>query len=122
MPCYSLPCVLEIENWRPWFIDLSDGIPHLIDLRFANDILLFGRSPAEVRKLLDSLVAELSEVGLLLNADKTVILPSQSQPPSTITIDHGITLRVLPGKVARKWLGCRLIASEEKILDLQFHL
>ena len=60
--------------------DLSDGIPHLIDLRFANDILLFGRSGMEVRKLLDSLVAELSEVGLLLNAHKIVILLSQSQP------------------------------------------
>ena len=86
--------------------DLSDGMPHLIDLRFADDILLFARSAMEVRKLLDSLVAELSEVGLLLNADKTVILTSQSQPPSTITIDHGVTLRVLPGNVAQKWLGC----------------
>ena len=59
--------------------DLSDGMPHLIDLRFADDILLFARSAMEVRKLLDSLVAELSEVGLLLNAGKTVILTSQSQ-------------------------------------------
>ena len=50
--------------------DLSDGILHLIDVRFANDILLFGRSAMEVRKLLDNLVAELSEVGLLLNATK----------------------------------------------------
>ena len=104
--------------------DLSDGMPHLIDLRFADDILLFARSAMEVRKLLDSLVAELSEVGLLFNADKTVIFTSQSQPPSTITIDHGITLRVLPGNVAQKWLGCMLTAfgSEQKNLDLQFHL
>ena len=86
--------------------DLSDGMPHLIDLRFADDILRFARSAMEVRKLLDSLVAELWEVGLLLNADKTVILTSQNQPPSTITIDHGVTLRVLPGYVAQKWLGC----------------
>ena len=43
----------------------------------------------EVRKLLDSLVAELSQVGLLLIADQTVILTRQSQPPSTITTDHG---------------------------------
>ena len=35
--------------------DLSDGMPHLIDLRFADDILLFARSAMEVRKLLDSL-------------------------------------------------------------------
>ena len=53
--------------------DLSDGMPHLIDLRFADDILLFARSALEVGRLLDSLVAELSEVGHLLNADKTVV-------------------------------------------------
>ena len=104
--------------------DLSDGMPHLIDLRFADDILLFARSAMEAGKLLDSLVAELSEVGLLLNADKTVVLTSQSQPPSTLTTDHGITLRVLPGNVAQKWLGCMLTSygSEQNFLDLQFHL
>ena len=39
-------------------------MPHLIDLRFVNDILLFAGSAMEVGKLLDSLVAELSEVRL----------------------------------------------------------
>ena len=98
--------------------DLSDGMPHFIDLLFADDILLFARSALEVGRLLDSLVAELSEVGLLLNADKTVVLTSQSQPPSTITTEHGITLKVLPGNVAQKWLGCMLTAfgSEKKKL------
>ena len=57
--------------------DLSDGMPYLIDLRFADDILFFAQSALEVGRLLDSLVAELSEVGLLLNADKTVVLTSQ---------------------------------------------
>ena len=50
--------------------DLSDGMPHLIDLRFADDILLFAQSALEVGKLLDSLVAKLSEVGPVPNADK----------------------------------------------------
>ena len=52
--------------------DLSNVMPHLTDLRFADDILLCARSAMEVRKLLDSLAAELSEVGFLLNADTTV--------------------------------------------------
>ena len=59
-------------------MNLSDGMPHLIDLRSADDILVFARSALEVGRLLDSLVAELSEVGLLLNADKTAVLTSQS--------------------------------------------
>ena len=60
----------------------------------------------------------------MLNADTTVILISQSQPPSTITTDHGITFRVLSGNVAQKWLSCMLTAygSEQKFLDLQYHL
>ena len=49
--------------------DMSDGVPHLIALRFPDDILLFAQSALEVGGLLDSLVAELSEVGLVLNAD-----------------------------------------------------
>ena len=72
--------------------------------------MFFGRWALEVVKLLDSLAAELSEVGLVLNANKTVSLTSQSQSPSTITTDHGITLRVLPGNVAQKWFGCMLTA------------
>ena len=86
--------------------DLLDGMPHLIDLRFADDILLFARSALEVGKLLDSLVAELLEVGLVLKTD------------------HDLTLRVLSGNVAQKWLGCMLSAygSEQKFLDLQYHL
>ena len=104
--------------------DLLDGMPHLIDLRFADDILFFAQSALEVGKLLGSLVAELSEVCLVLNADKTVILTTQSQPPSTIATDHGISLRVLSGNVAQKWLGCMLSADglEQKFLDSQYHL
>ena len=68
-------------------------------------------------------MAELSEVGPVLNADKTVVSTSQSQPPLTITTEHGITLKVLPGNFAQKWLGCMLSAygSEQKSLDLQYH-
>ena len=60
----------------------------------------------------------------MLNADKTVILTTQRQPPSTITTDHGLTLRVLSGNVAQKWLGCMLSAygSEQKFLNGQYHL
>ena len=65
---------VAIRKWRlkvgDLGFDLLDGMPHLIDLRFADEILFFARSALEVGKLLDSLVAELSEVGLVLNADK----------------------------------------------------
>lgn len=44
-------------------VDLGDGMPNLIDLRFADDILLFASSSVEAATLLDTLVEELAAVG-----------------------------------------------------------
>ena len=51
-------------------IDLLDGGPNLLDLRFADDILIFARSRQELGQLIDSLLIHLEQVGLLLNAQK----------------------------------------------------
>ena len=80
-PLYPLAVLhFAMRKWRlkvgDLGFDLSDKMPHFIDLRFAGDILLFARSAMEVAGLLDSLVAELSEAGLLLNAAKKMILTS----------------------------------------------
>ena len=109
-------CAVLLFTMRKWRLkvgdlgfDLSDGMPHLIDLRFADDIFFFARSALEVGKLWDSLVAELSEVDLLCNADNTVVLTSQSQPPSTITTEHGIRLKVRQATSHRNgWVACQL--------------
>lgn len=42
----------------------------------------------------------------------------KSQPPWTITTDHGITLKVLPGNVAQKWLGCMFTVLCVRMCDL----
>jgi len=94
---------------RKWKLEVGDvGFDFFHVL--ADDILLFARSALEMGKILDSLVAKLSRVGVLLNAAKIVVLTSQNLPLSTITTDHKITLTVPPGNVAQKWLGCILIA------------
>ena len=59
--------------------NLGDGQPALLDLRFADDILLFAKSYAETVLLLHDLVTALSQAGLILNAIKTVILTNDSQ-------------------------------------------
>ena len=43
--------------------DLGDGQPALLDLRFADDIILFAKSSAESVSLLHDLVTALSQVG-----------------------------------------------------------
>ena len=45
-------------------------MPNVTDLQVADNILPFAQLAIEKGKLLDSLVAELSEVGFVLNADK----------------------------------------------------
>ena len=71
-----------MKNWRrdPSLkgFDLGDGQPALLDLRFADDILLFAKSYAETVSLLHDLVNALSQVGLILNANKTVVLTNEA--------------------------------------------
>ena len=87
--------------------DLSDGMPHFIDLRFADGILLFARSAMEVRKLLDSLVAELSEVGLLLNADKTVIWQVKADRLQQSRLTMELHWRICQAMSRRNgWVAC----------------
>ena len=104
--------------------DLGDTMPSLLDLRFADDILHFARTAAEAMALLDDLVRKLQNIGLQLNAAKTVVLTSEVQPPFSLHTNTGIVLRVLKQEEAHKWLGCMISAtgSRNTHLDLQHHL
>ena len=69
-------CVLEValKKWREQLqdggLDLGDGGIPLLDLRFADDILLFATSSVEAARMVDALVTWLKKVGLALNASK----------------------------------------------------
>ena len=62
-------------------IDMHDGLPRLLDLRFADDIFIFGSTSLECLELLDAFENVLDEVGLFLNVDKTVLLTHEAWPP-----------------------------------------
>ena len=62
--------------------DSGDHMSFLLDLPFADDILLFARTAAEAMALLDDLVHKLQNIGLQLNTGKPVVLTSKVQPPS----------------------------------------
>ena len=76
--------------------DLGDGLPRLLDLRLADDVLLFCRSAQEARATLDSLVWHLANVGSILNAEKTVVLTTEAQLPPHIRLAEGQLVAVLP--------------------------
>ena len=117
-----------IRKWRHAVgqagIDLMDGGPNLLDLRFADDILIFARSRHELGQLIDSLMIHLEQVGLLLNAEKTVVLTNEAQPPPFLATDSGLKLTILQRNVGQKWLGCMLTAAGTQLqhIDLEYHL
>ena len=104
--------------------NLMDGGPNLLDVRFADDILIFAQSRVEAGNLLVALVNHLDRVGLLLNPEKTIVITNEAQPPQTITSTAGVILRVLPRDAGQKWLGSMLTSrgSKSQDVDLQYHL
>ena len=89
---------LAMEDWRCDVsnngLDLGDGGPPLLDLRFADDILLFAGPAEQLGYMLDKLVTSLGKVGLKLNAAKTKVLTTQAQPPKTLTTRAGLEIGV----------------------------
>ena len=56
--------------------------------------------------LLDKLVEFLGDAGLKLNAEKTVLITTQAQPPPFLTTSTGAIIKVKEGESGHKWLGC----------------
>ena len=119
-----------MSKWRTWAegcafgFDLGDDLPPLLDLRFADDILIFARSSHEIMTLLDKLVEFLGDAGLNPNAEKTVLITTQAQPPPFLTTSTGAIIKVKERESGHKWLGCMLSAAGSKhaTLDIDYHL
>ena len=100
--------VLEIamRKWRHAVgqagIDLMDGGPKLLDLRFADDIVICARSRHELGQLVDSLTIHLEQVRLRLNAEKTVVR-THGQPSPSHATDGALKLAILQRNVGQKW-------------------
>ena len=117
-----------MKNWRrkveTYSFDLGDGLPPLLDLRFSDDIHLFGSSSRTLLHILDELINCLANVGLHLNASKTVFMTTEAQPPPLLTTKHGAQTKVLEPALGHKWLGCILTAkgSQNSGTDSDHHL
>ena len=118
--CRLFNSVLEMAMacWRASVddlgLDLGDGGPALLDFRFAEDILIFGTSYPVLGTLLGELVENLAAVGFQLNAEKTKILTSQTQPPARLQTPNGLTISIVDQESSHKWLGCMLTTTLEK--------
>ena len=123
---FSSVLEMALSSWRAKMeaegLSLEDGLKPLLDLRFADDILLFCTTLDKTCLLLDELVASLAQVGLTLNLKKTKILTTQSQPPPQLQTHGGVTVDVLDRDSTHKWLGCLLHAGGCHDADIDFHL
>lgn len=60
-------------------LNLHDGMKVLLDLRFADELLVFASSHDDAIRLLEELVTALGQVGLTLHTSKTTILSTQTE-------------------------------------------
>ena len=104
--------------------DLGDALGNLVDLRFADDILLFANSKPEVAQIFDIFVKGVGQAGLRWNVDKTVMLTNQVQPQNTLVTRDGLILKVVDRNHGQKWLGCilRVCKSMTQHVDLNYHM
>ena len=98
-------CIILNGPSNPAYVLLEDGLEPLLDLRFADDILLFCTTLDKACLLLDELVASLARVGLTLNFEKTKIVTTQAQPPQQLQTRGGVTVDVLDRASSHKWLA-----------------
>ena len=123
---FSSVLAMALSSWRAKMeaegLSLEDGLKPLLDLRFADDIVLFCTTLDKTCLLLDELVASLAQVGLTLNLKKTKILTTQAQPPPQLQTHGGVTVDVLDRVSTYKWLGCLLHAGGCHDADIDFHL
>ena len=102
-------------NWRCDVsnngLDLGDGGPPLLILRFADDRLLFAESTKHRRYMVNKMLTSLGKVGLKFNAAKTKALTTQAQPPKTLTTRAGLEIAVLDQSSSQKCLGYMLSAE-----------
>ena len=117
-----------MRRWRARLrhggFNLGDGGANLVDLRLADDLLLFSASKGGVFYVLDALVAELAAVGLILNPGKTKILTNEAQVPAFVTSPGGLRIQVVSHDEAHKWLGCMINGSQHRrhAKDVEYHL
>ena len=113
---------MHSKEWNG--LNLQDGSQHLLDLRFADDILLGEATSHSLVQLLDILIDCLDSVGLSLNASKTIILTKKTQPPNLLRTRRGEQITVLDSMGSHKWLGCMLTSkgSKSSNIDIGYHL
>ena len=97
--------------FRRWKLRLNEhGISlvaqhdRLTNLRYADDMMIFGTSPEELAQMTEWLIEELSDVGLHLNTAKTKVLTTSEDNADFLDVG-GNLVDVITGTARHKYLG-----------------
>ena len=86
--------------------------PRLTNIRYADDLLIFGKSKAEAIEMLELLVVVLAEYGLSLNAGKTRMLTTDTAPEIETYCDTACgRIQLLHRTGTHKYLGRCLVGD-----------
>ena len=94
----------------------------LSNLRFADDVLLFAQSRADVKKMLANLKEEAAKYGLTMNMSKTKVLTTAAVTSSQSVAILGDTVDVLTKSDSERYLGRRLCLGEYHRTELKNRL
>ena len=125
-------CMRNLQNtWRtansrrsglPFGLHVDAG-DTLTNLRFADDVLLFASSRADIQKMLTHFKKEASKYGLKMHAGKTKVLTNCKLPPRlrSITINDE-QMPILEPTATEMYLGCKLCAAKPMDDELDHRL
>ena len=103
----------------------SQNETRLTNLRFADDVLVIGRSLKQVAEMLMLLKAETGKCGLELHPEKTKILSStnrQNRPRNKFTYVGDMRIEILPRTSELKYLGRQITFEDAQRAELKNRL
>ena len=126
-----------MQRWEEQIRRLGIGLnihdSHLCNLRFADDILLLATNRDDAVYMLEILILELKEIGLILNPSKTQFLTTELHDFDHIILHDGSRIGVINDHKCYKWLGksicftkrslrCHAVSSRIAAAMRRFHV
>ena len=89
---------------------MSTNAARLLNVRYADDVMLFGKSVEELRNMVELLVEEFGFVGLELNASKSKILTNDNIEYHYLDVAANM-VEIVQAEASHKYLG-RYLSGE----------
>ena len=114
---------MAVRRWKTRLVDHGialDGAERLTNVRYADDLVIYAKTQAELCEMLEILNEELDAIGLSLNASKTKIFTTTAlHEPLYIDVAGGM-VEVLLGDSVHKYLGRHLCGDMKNRSTTEF--